>query len=212
MNGRRGRPTQAEAVRLDENLRDAAVATFAEFGYDGTTMEAIARAAGITKRTLYARYPDKRSLFVDVIPWALSRVERREDATDDATGDDLEAALMAIGRNAIASATDPEIVRLHRIAMNESARFPEFAISADTLSWSPILRVVMDLLEQHRAAAAIEIDDLELASEHFLAMVLALPTRLADFGVFRTKTQSERHLQHAVQLFLRGVLPRAAQR
>jgi len=61
---RRGRPTQAEAKRLHQKLRKAAVATFVENGYDGTTMEAIARAAGITRRTLYARYPDKRAVFV----------------------------------------------------------------------------------------------------------------------------------------------------
>ncbi|MDR3660869.1 MAG: hypothetical protein ACLP4W_21550 [Mycobacterium sp.] len=32
-----------------------------------------------------------------------------------------------------ASGTDPQIVRLQRIAMNESARFPEFAISGETM-------------------------------------------------------------------------------
>lgn len=36
-------------------------------------MGAIARAAGITRRTLYARYPDGRAVFVDMIPWALAR-------------------------------------------------------------------------------------------------------------------------------------------
>ena len=64
---RRGRPTQAEAKELHEKLREAAIATFLEYGYDATTMEAIAQAAGITKRTLYARYPDKRAVFLDVI-------------------------------------------------------------------------------------------------------------------------------------------------
>ena len=68
---RRGRPTQAEAKKLDQKLRKAAVRTFIKHGYDGTTMDAIARAAGITRRTLYARYPDKRAVFVDVIPWSL---------------------------------------------------------------------------------------------------------------------------------------------
>jgi hypothetical protein len=31
---------------------------------------------------------------------------------------------------------------------------------------------------------------------------------MADFGVFRSKKQQERHLQYAVRLFLRGVTPR----
>jgi len=49
---RRGRPTREEAARLHEQVREAAVAVFLENGYDGATMEEIAKEAGITKRTL----------------------------------------------------------------------------------------------------------------------------------------------------------------
>jgi TetR/AcrR family transcriptional regulator, mexJK operon transcriptional repressor len=204
---RRGRPTRAQAAQLDQKLREAAVSTFLENGYDRATMEMIAEAAGITKRTLYARYPDKRAVFLDVIPWALTRSVER-DSTTDIDGDDLEAALLAIGRGALKRALDPDIVRLHRIAMNESARFPEFAVSAETFGWSRRHRQVMELLRRHQATGDIDVDDVELAAEHFLALVEVLPARLADFGVYRSRRQEQRHLKHAVHLFLRGVLPR----
>jgi AcrR family transcriptional regulator len=189
-------------------LRDAAVATFLEQGYDRATMEMIAEAAGITKRTLYARYADKRAVFLDVIPRALSRSVERDPAPAVGDDDDLEAALHAIGRGALKRALDPDTVRLHRIAMNESPRFPEFALSAETFGWSHRQRQVMDLLRRRQAVGDIEVDDIELAAEHFLALVEALPARLADFGVYRSRRQEERHLKHAVNLFLRGILPR----
>src|SRR5437868_2848603 len=209
INRRPGRPTHAESQRLEEQLREAAVATFLEHGYDGASMEAIARAAGITKQTLYSRYPDKRAIFADVIPWAMSRHERHEIA-DGTNGDDLAGVLTAIAREGLSRSTDPQIVRLQRIAMNESARFPEFAISAETMTWSPRLRAVMDLLRRHRDAGDIDIDadEIELAAEHFLALVEALPSRLAEFGVFRSTKQAERHLQYAIQLLLRAVQSR----
>jgi AcrR family transcriptional regulator len=205
---RPGRPTQAEIERLDGQLREAAVATFLEHGYDGASMEAIARAAGITKQTLYSRYADKRAVFVDVIPWAMSRHDESDSTTRIDSGD-LRESLVSIARMALARSTDPEIVRLQRIAMNESARFPEFAVSGETMRWSPRLRAVMDLLQRHVNAGEIEIDEeeIELAAEHFLALVEALPSRLAEFGVFRSKRQAERHLQYAVKLFLRAVAP-----
>jgi TetR/AcrR family transcriptional regulator, mexJK operon transcriptional repressor len=203
---RPGRPTQAEAERLGEQLREAALATFLEHGYDGASMEAIARAAGITKQTLYSRYPDKRAVFIDVIPWAMSRYEQ-PDPVGAADGDDLVAALTTIARDALARATDPKLVRLQRIAMNESGRFPEFALSGETMAWSPRLRAVMELLRRHQALGAIEIEDIELWSEHFLTLVQVLPARLADFGVFRSKKQEERHLTSAVELFLRAIRP-----
>ena len=204
---RRGRPTQEEAAKLKERIREGAVSAFLEYGYDGTTMEAIAQAAGITKRTLYARYADKRAVFVDVIPWAFSRAVKR-DVNRRTNDDNLEAALIEIGRGAITRALDPDTRRLHRVVMNERGRFPEFAVSAETLGWSRRQRQVMDLLRHHQESGAIKVDDIEIAAEHFLAMVEALPARLADFDVFRTKRQEERHLKLAVNLFLKGALPR----
>jgi len=205
---RRGRPTRAQAAQLDEKLRDAAVATFLEYGYDRATMEMIADAAGITKRTLYARYADKRAVFLDVIPRALSRSVEDDSVPDIDDDDDIEDALLTIGRGALQRALDPDTVRLHRMAMNESPRFPEFAVSAETFGWSHRQRQVMDLLCRRQASGDIEADDIELAAEHFLALVEALPARMADFGVYRSRRQEERHLKYAVSLFLRGILPR----
>lgn len=204
---RRGRPTQAEAKKLHQKLRKAAVATFVKHGYDGTSMDAIAKAAGITRRTLYARYPDKRAVFLDVIPWALTRTTERE-ATEEFDDADLRTALVAVGRVGLARAIDPDIARLKRIAMTESARFPEFALSAHSMTWSPRHRQVMELLRRHHEAGDIEVDNLELTAGHFIAVVEHLPARLADCGIYRSPDEEERHLQHAVDLFLRGVLRR----
>lgn len=192
---------------LDHQVREAAVQTFLEHGYDGATMESIAKAAGITKRSLYARYPDKRGVFADVIPWALSRYE---DSASDPVFDDMEMepALLAIARLALERAVDPRNVRLMRIAMTESARFPEFAGTADSMRWSARHRAVVDVLRRGEVKGLVTVDDVELAAEHFLAMVELIPGRLADFGIFRSKRQEDRRLKHAVRLFLRGVEPR----
>jgi AcrR family transcriptional regulator len=204
---RGGRPTHAEAAALHQRLREAAVKTFLEKGYDATTMVAIAEAAGITKATLYARYADKRAVFLDVIPWAFSRAVQLEtdQPVDD---DDLRGALTAIGRGALKHALNPDIVQLHKIARNEAHRFPEFALGADSFGWARRQQQVMDVLRRHRDAGDVELDDIELAAEHFLAMVEVLPARLADFGVYRSRKEEQRHLTHAVDLFLRGVLAR----
>lgn len=211
MSTRRGRPTRDAARSLDLAVREAAVATFLEYGYDGATMEAIASGAGITKRSLYARYPNKRAVFLDVIPWALSRFEHAETPEDPCADDDVAAALLRVARQALARAVDPENVRLTRIALNESARFPEFGVAATSLMWSGRQRAVVELLNRHRDRGTIDVDDTEMAAEHFLAMVELVPGRLADFGHFRTEQQSERHLAQAVALFLRGVYPRGVQ-
>ncbi|QFG26220.1 aldo/keto reductase [Actinomadura sp. WMMB 499] len=204
---RPGRPTSTQAARLTERLRRAAVDTFLQNGYDGTTMEAVARAAGVTKGTLYGRYPDKRTLFLAVSSWALTRQERDERVVEPLP-DDLAAALTVIARAILARAVDPDIVRMSRMAIAESERFPEFAAGARAVTWTPRMRVIMDLLRRHRDAGSLVVGDIEIAAEQFFAMVGSMPAWLAAYGTYRTPEVEEAHVRHAVHLFLHGVLVR----
>ncbi len=205
---RAGRPTSTEAARLTERLRRAAVDTFLEYGYDGTTMETVAQAAGITKSTLYSRYPDKRTLFLAVSAWALTRQER-DERVQEPLPDDLAEALTVIARAVLARSVDPDIVRLSRMAIAESPRFPEFAANSQAVTWSPRIRVIMELLRRHERAGTVGVGDVGLAAEQFFAMVGAAPAWLAAYGIYRTPEVEEAHLRHAVELFLKGVLVRA---
>ncbi|MFJ1471996.1 TetR/AcrR family transcriptional regulator [Massilia orientalis] len=63
----RGRPRKEHAGNIDAEILKAAIALFDEMGFDGTAMEAVAARAGISKRTLYMRYPDKKALIKAVI-------------------------------------------------------------------------------------------------------------------------------------------------
>ncbi|MEY9935619.1 AcrR family transcriptional regulator [Catenulispora sp. GP43] len=60
---RRGRPPKAEACDTSAVLRSAALRLFAENGYHGTSIRAIARAVGLSDGALYAHYANKRAIF-----------------------------------------------------------------------------------------------------------------------------------------------------
>jgi len=76
------------------------------------------------------------------------------------------------------------------------------------MMWAGRQRAVTEVLRRYDERGVIKVDDLELAAEHFRAMVEAVPARMADFGVFRSKKQQERHLQYAVKLYFQGVVSR----
>lgn len=57
-------------------IREAAVREFARFGPDGTTIERIARSAGVNKERVYNYFGDKRSLFSRVLRDELAKVAR----------------------------------------------------------------------------------------------------------------------------------------
>lgn len=121
---REGAPAKRAAIE------SAALALFLRDGYARTSVDAVAREAGVSKRTVYDYYGDKQRLFLDVIARTQAGHEDHFrallDATLPAEAPDLEAALVAFGR-AFASgvAQTPDRNAMVRLLVAEAVHFPE---------------------------------------------------------------------------------------
>jgi AcrR family transcriptional regulator len=60
---RRGRPPKSDAGDTKELLLQAALALFAEKGFEGTSVRDIARSVGLSESVLYAHFDSKRAIF-----------------------------------------------------------------------------------------------------------------------------------------------------
>jgi AcrR family transcriptional regulator len=60
---RRGRPPKSDAADTKELLLQAALALFAEKGFEGTSVRDIARSVGLSESVLYAHFDSKRAIF-----------------------------------------------------------------------------------------------------------------------------------------------------
>jgi len=60
---RRGRPPKSDASDTKELLLQAALALFAEKGFEGTSVRDIARSVGLSESVLYAHFNSKRAIF-----------------------------------------------------------------------------------------------------------------------------------------------------
>ncbi|WP_188193470.1 TetR/AcrR family transcriptional regulator [Nonomuraea sp. SYSU D8015] len=63
-----GRPRSQEA---DTAILTAALDLLIEVGAEQTSIEQVARRAGVTRATVYRRYPDKTALLLRTLQWAL---------------------------------------------------------------------------------------------------------------------------------------------
>ena len=82
----------AEARR--EAILDAALEVFAQRGYNGSSIDEIAQAAGISKALIYEHFPSKRDLHVSLLESHVQEIfERLADAA--ATSDPGEVRLRA---------------------------------------------------------------------------------------------------------------------
>jgi AcrR family transcriptional regulator len=60
-------PGRPRDPRRDEAIRDAVLALLADVGYERMSVDAIAAAAGVSKPTIYRRWPGKHALVADAI-------------------------------------------------------------------------------------------------------------------------------------------------
>lgn len=82
------------ATSVKEKLMKAAIRSFADQGFDATTMREIASRAGVTLPTLYHYYGDKRSLFEAVCLETFESRARRGAASFESSGLPLEQKLI----------------------------------------------------------------------------------------------------------------------
>lgn len=170
-------------------------------------MDNIARDAGITKRTLYARYRDKETLFQKVLSWALVQWREVNLEVEREPGTSLEEELLRVAELMLQRELNLKVVRLGRIATSQIERIQTLESPAWSMEWSPRMQAVISILKHHAEQGTVVVPDFELAAELFISLVVGIPTRLAAFGVFRDLEFEQHRLREAVRIFLRGIAP-----
>jgi TetR/AcrR family transcriptional regulator, mexJK operon transcriptional repressor len=117
---KRGRPTADERRARETEILTSALGVFLRSGYGASTVDELAAAAQVTKRTLYTYYGDKARLFAAMVRDLAAAVSL------DATSDD--DTLEVLATRIVSRIHSDELVGLHRLVIAESARFPELAL------------------------------------------------------------------------------------
>ena len=166
-------------VRSRAAVIAAARTLFLRNGYAGTTMEEVAEAAGLTKRTVYNIYSDKSALFSEIVADVMAFAERfaRElpAAFREVRGPDPGPALHGLGRRLALAILRPEVIALRRLLIREAGTFPE--LGAQYFERAPG-RVLVALTEGfaglHRARL-LRTEDPRRAAEQFAYLVVGAP-------------------------------------
>ena len=196
---RGGRPTRDEAPLLTERVLDAATDLFLREGYGTTSLEAVAAAAGVSKRTLYARFAGKAALLQMVVARLVTNWLPAFDA-EIGQGGGLRDTLLGSARVMLATALTPQALGLYRLIIAEIGRFPELAL---------VIRDAGAAMGTDRLAnvmAVAGVSDPIWAAEQFMALVLSIPQRRGlGLGSPLDTAGQEVWARQAVDLFLDGL-------
>ncbi len=177
---------------------------FLERGFDAASMGDIARAAGVSKGTLYVYFQNKEDLFS-----ALVSNECGETAellfVLDANEPDIEKVLTKLGTSFIAAMVRPEHIATLRTVIAVGSRFPEIGIRFFEAGPCLGVRRLGEYLLHKVEQGALEIDDVELAASQFLCLCkdgITLPILLGS-DTSMDSTHSEKVVSGAVHMFMR---------
>jgi len=159
-------------VQTKTEIVNAALALFDAVGYSNATMDQIAQAAGVSRRTVYRRFPTKEAVLIEVrYAWfeAWDRALGQLDHTLN-TADTIEAGCLAVAAHIDANATG---VRVSYAALAEAPNL--HAASVATPEWRHRLE---NVLTSERPGGPVD----EITARAYLGAIDAMMASWAETG------------------------------
>ena len=196
-------PSKIKRGRKFEQVVAGARSVFLREGFEGASVDEIAREASVSKATLYSYFPDKRVLFVEI---ALREALRQAEAYDEQVDLNLppDVLLPIAGRKLLDFMLSDLGQALYRVAVGESERFPEIGRKFYENGPKLVRDRISEYLSQAAARGELRIDDFDLAAEQFAELCKVRAVTLCAFQPRVCVDADERDniIRSAVAMFL----------
>ncbi len=189
--------------RKFDQVLEGARTVFLRDGFERASVDDIAREAGVSKATLYAYFPDKRLLFMEIATVECRRQTAEAEAQIDVNAPAADLLRLA-AEKIIAFFTSDLGQRIYRIAVSEAENFPtlahEFYHSGPLL----IRARLSHYMRYAMARGELDIDDVDLAADQFAQLCKADLQDRMIFGAAPccTPKDAQRIIDGAVAMFM----------
>ncbi len=202
----RGRPRSEEKRR---RILEAATRLFTEQGYEGTSVDDIAAAAGVSKQTVYSHYESKENLF------GVAVSEKCKASGMDRSVIDMEqppeVLVPDVARKFVDLLKSPEALRIYAICTSSTGSHPRISELFYRYGPKKTVDVFADYLRRQNDTGQLAVPDPDIAAWQFLCMLKGEAHMRAQFGLEPLSEDREQaYIDHCVAVFLRAYAPRQA--
>lgn len=203
--GKGGRPTLLAAALLGDSIMDAALDHFVLRGVDGASLERIAAAAGVTKRTIYARYGSKEGLLHAVISRDIAPIV--DDIVASIPLGSPREEILFVAQAFLEVSLTPQVRNLTLLIEHLVHVRPELISETARDRTKPPISLFRSLLEKIPPAERGDSDQLDfIARCLFDLLVLAPRTQiLHGLGLQDTSAALAHHLARALDTLATGL-------
>ena len=172
-------------------ILDAAKRLFVERGYNATSMDAVASAAGVSKLTVYSHFGDKDALFTEAVRRKCEEQLPAHIFAADLKGP-LREQLLEIARAFFALVTSDDALAVHRTVVANVQQAPQLG----SLFWE--------------AGRNLDIPDTRRAATQFFCLLKGESHARMEFGCCAAlkRREVDEHVAATVDMFLRAYAPR----
>ena len=184
----------------------AAVELFARNGYEGTSVDDIASAAGVSKQTVYSHFGSKENLF----GLAVSAKCKTSGIDPEAIDFDAppEAMLPELARRFVQLVTSPEAIRVHNVCTGSAETHPELGRLFFRHGPLETVDVVAGYLEAQARAGRLRIQNPRNAAWQLLGMLKAESHMRLQFNLEPVPAEEvQDYVDNCVAMFLRAYAP-----
>ena len=196
------RPKIKRGRKFDQVVEGART-EFLAHGYEGASVDDIARAAGVSKATLYSYFPDKRLLFVEVATAECRR--QAETALNEIDMSLPPAEVLLFAAKRMQGFILSDLGRgVFRTVVAEIDRFPEIGREFWTNGPGRARSILIDYFRAAMDRGELRIDDVNLAADQFAELCKADLWPRMMMGIIESATEAERLrvARGAVEMFL----------
>ncbi|MDQ0349295.1 TetR/AcrR family transcriptional regulator [Ancylobacter vacuolatus] len=201
--------TVAEAPRAEpestkrRDIIDGARKVFFEKGFDGASMDEVARAAGVSKATIYVYFGSKEELFEALVLNDRARSAEHLFVVDPSIGD-VASLLHRIGISFMTMMVQPDHIRLVRMVIAIAEKFPRVGHAFFDAGPCHGGQRLASLLRQQADLGRLRIDDDLAAAYEFFNLCQSNSVKGLLFGVGEqpSPAQIEETVERAVRVFL----------
>jgi TetR/AcrR family transcriptional repressor of mexJK operon len=198
-------PGRPKDMAKRQAILDAAKDLFVRNGYAGTSMDAVAAEAGVSKLTVYSHFTDKETLFTAAV---VARCEEQmpELFFDVPRNVPVEKVLLGIARGFQTLINSPESLELHRLMIALGTQDPKLSQVFFEAGPQRILNEMERFLTRINGTDGLHFDSPASAAGHFLSLIKGVCNfrLLVGCGEMPDDDTGEQHVQDVVALFLRA--------
>jgi TetR/AcrR family transcriptional repressor of mexJK operon len=187
-----------------KQIIEAATQLFSELGFAQTSMDKIAKKAGVSKQTVYSHFGNKDELFVGAISRKCISYNLR-GLVNDKLGDP-QSALTALGLSFIDMIMTPEVVATHRTCIGESESYPHVSQLFYKAGPERTISEIAACMSEFDKRGLLKIPDPRFAAAQFLCMVKGEISIQSEFNVEKRLSAETvtAYVHSCVAMFIRG--------